>query len=262
MEDKMVELERLFAVVAAIGLGTVPLAAAAAPISSSLSLTARAEAGPESAASTDSASWTTTPQPLSVSVRARADDVVGEGYAEAFGSADATWAADGLSGSVVFTKVGWDAASVGPARVSLFNEPTPDWSYSFSADSDGVFQIDYTVAGAGNLFGLMGWRIYWTGSGGDILTDLDPFTPDRAGSATRDLTAGQTYTVRLANSALLNGPEGLFIRGSMDGSFNWRITPAGTPVSEPGSATLVAAAALALLLAARRRTGRGVPARR
>ncbi len=243
-EDDMLELERTLAIAAAIGLGAVSMAAPAAPISSTLSLTAFAQAGPESATDTQSASWTTPLQPLSVSVRARANDVVGEGYAEAFGSAQATWAADGLSGNVTFT-IGWDTANGYASAVDLRGSGG-DWRYTFVADTDGVFSIDYSVTASGNSFGLWGWFVRWDGLGGDILTTLDAFNPSLVGSASRPLTAGQTYTIALQNNANLSGPDGLFSSASMDGLFNWRIVPTVNQVSEPSALALLLTCALAL----------------
>lgn len=231
---------------------TAPVVASAVPISSSLSLTARAVAGPEEVTRTDAASWGVPLSPLTVSVDAYAVDSVGEGYANAFGSGGATWAADGLSGTVSFTNVGWDVANGRSSAVDLRSGGS-DWTYTFVADTDGVFSIDYSVVGRGDLFGLWGWYVGWSGVGGDILSVLDAFQPTRSGTASRELAAGQTYTIRLWNNANLAGDQGLFSAGSMSGLFDWRITPAPSTVPEPGSLSLVFAASLALFALRRRR---------
>lgn len=240
----------------AIGLAISP-ATHAGPISSSMSLAARAVAGPEMATSTDTASWGVPLSPLAVSVSAYAVDAVGEGYASAFGSGTATWAADGLSGTVSFTNVGWDVANGRSSSVDL-RWGGDDWTYTFVADSDGVFSIDYQVVGLGsNLFGLWGWYIAWSGLGGDILSVLDPFDPNRSATASRDLTAGETYTVSLRNNANLAGEAGLFSAARMNGLFNWRITAAPNAVSEPGSLALLLAATLVALAMRGRAARRG-----
>ncbi|GAB4471101.1 MAG: hypothetical protein OHK0044_14070 [Burkholderiaceae bacterium] len=177
-----------------------------------MSLAAHAVAGSEEASSTDTASWGVPLSRLAVSVSAYAVDAVGEGYASAFGAGTATWAADGLSGTVSFTDVGWDVANGRSSSVDLRSGGN-DWTYTFAADSDGVFSIDYQVVGVGsNLFGLWGWYIGWSGLGGDILSVLDPFDPKRNATASRDLTAGETYTVSLRNNANLSGGRGCSAR--------------------------------------------------
>ncbi|EHR71515.1 GC-motif protein sorting domain protein [Burkholderiales bacterium JOSHI_001] len=83
-----------------------------------------------------------------------------------------------------------------------------------------------------------------------INSSYDVFDPTRVGIFTAGLTAGQTYTVSLANNANVAGDNGSTLHGAMNGQFNWHIEQQAVP--EPGSAALAALALLALLATRRR----------
>lgn len=205
----------------------------AAPVSATLAVQASATAsgGPnDTQLSTDA--WGA---PLStLNALATATSSSTSGSVSVSGAATASWASNGLSGSVNFDNFGWSFFGTG-GDASL-NGAT-NWTYSFVADGDGLFTMNYDVLGSGDTFGLWGWNIFINGT--DYLT-LNSSDPTVSGFITEDIFDGQTYTVSLINNANISSPGNVDrLIGSMDGSFNWTIRTSGNPVPEPSSLLLL-----------------------
>jgi hypothetical protein len=108
----------------------------------------RADADMEiSDSESDSDGWIGVPTPLSVQVLAEGGADGFESFANVGGLAEAFWAPDGSSGSVLFDDYGWDVSVSDAAYSVKLNEhgDGDDWTYTFVADADGVFSMEYLV---------------------------------------------------------------------------------------------------------------------
>lgn len=230
----------------------LPMTAAHATvvISSSVSMEANAKAGSGLPLATvsNSASQGATLNPLSTSASATSAVPGTDVSVTTQGSVAATWASAN-QGQVVFRSVGWISQDVGAGGEAYLHTGAPDWSYSFTAESNGLFTLAYNIStdpSTTNDFGLNGF-IFLDPAGTphylDVY-DLGPFP--LSGSLSTPVLAGNSYTVSLDNSANIFG--GLGTETSlMDATFNWSISS----VPEPGTLALFGLGALGL--AARRR---------
>lgn len=199
-------------------------------------------------ASASGQSWSATPKTLSASLDTSAADSSGH-VDKITGSVTALWNSAN-SGSVSFTDYGWSLADPGSAELTGFGQFN-DWTYTFTADADGLFTMDYDVTATGKKFGLFGWGITMPGRGGKLFEN--PSDPTASGSWSTALVAGQTYQARLTVGANIS-TNGRNTVGSMDGEFDWHITPDVAPVPEPANgALLLAGLALAGVATSRRR---------
>ena len=237
----------------------------ATPISASMSLTALAQldcptkpnpCGTSSFYTTNTSSdaWGTLLDPLNINASTTINAATGAALTVS-GSAFATWTNGGNNGTISFDNYGWTttgASSADKEEYGSLKTGGPDWTYTFKADASGNFTMNFDVTGSGDLFGLWGWNILWSGpGGGDPLTVPFGTDPDQSGTFVRSILAGQTYTVGLKNGTTIKSSGTTFADGSMDGVFTFIIDPPG-PVPEPGSIALLVAS-LASLGVLRRR---------
>jgi len=221
----------------------------ATPISASMSLTALAQldcptkpnpCGTSSfyTTNTSSAVWGTLLDPLHVGASATIDAATGAALTVS-GSAFANWGAGGNSGTISFDNYGWTttgATSADKEGYASLETGGPDWTYTFKADFNGTITMDFNVVGSGNLFGLWGWNILWSGpGGGDPLTFPDGTNPDQSGTFVRSILAGQTYTIGLQNGSTIKSSGTTFPDGSVDGTFEFVIKDPPSNIPEPGS---------------------------
>jgi hypothetical protein len=166
---------------------------------------------------------------------------------EAYGNA--SWAADGNSGSVRAGRV-LNIADEGD--LTWGDSYVPLWIYIFRADFDGQLKVQYDIVGSGDMLGFNGWHINWSGEGGgaELMDFLDP---SASGTFTRNIVAGQVYSLGLDDSAGLTAAGGLHV--AVTGAFDFVMTPTASDVPEPGNLALFGIAFAGLLGAARRKSG-------
>lgn len=129
------------------------------------------------------------------------------------------------SGTVTWRNMGWTTNTIVQtgSKLNSFVSNAPVWEYTFRADGDGTFVLNYNVSSTGDPFGLLGLVIEWSGAGGGL--DLtNAYNPAANGTFTASLTAGTTYTIGLANSG--NIFTAAFDRqhsDHMNADFDWNI---------------------------------------
>lgn len=164
-------------------------------------------------------------------------------------AASASWTNAG-QGAVAWRGMGWNhnTFTSSGSKLNGFVIPGPVWSYTFTATANNFFVMNYDVRGTGNVFGLLGVVIQWSGPGGNL--DLtNPYNPAANGVFTRSLTAGNTYTVGLYNGGnIFTAPLRRTDFGYMDADFSWHVSA----VPEPSS--LVALSLAATVMLRRRRS--------
>jgi len=189
-----------------------------------------------------SASQLGTLNPYSGSLSVQDSDPVNAGHSvTATSAASASWV-DAGHGSVAWRNMGWKFDTVTNAEATLngFVLSAPVWSYTFKADQNGSFHLNYDVRGMGDTFGLLGLQIDWSGvEGGLSLVNVSD--PTTSGTFSRPLVAGETYTVGLSNMANVFVNQDPTTRsGHMDADFGWRIQTVPEPTTLVGFAGLVA----------------------
>jgi hypothetical protein len=229
--------------------GAVP-ALAATSLSGSMNLTAFASmaGGTKTATDTDSDSFSGAPAVMGVFAVATATDGTTGGLLTAIGQGISSGTAN--SGSIHFQNYGWTFGAPDRADrdelVSLNDHSGgPDWSYTFTADHAGTIDLDYDVfltdgTAGGSAFGLWGWSIGWTGTGGGMLPGGTAFDPTASGVFSRALVGGETYTISLFNGTNVSTPEsfqpGTDPLARMSGNFVYTIRDS---VPEPASWALM-----------------------
>jgi hypothetical protein len=173
----------------------------------------------------ETTSWTATPAGLSLGAMASSPDGAGNPNS-AYENGSATWAADGSSGTVSLG-IGWNLTDADGANTNL---SSADWSYTFTAEESGSFNLSYNVTASGYTFGLWGWSLaddLDSGSGAPVTNAFDPTT---SGLFVGGITDGNTYTVSLSNNGnIYSDGGGVSAVGSASGTFDWSITPSAVP---------------------------------
>ncbi len=220
--------------------------AMATPDSSSMSFGVSVTAvGGATGTDAHSDSWTGTPSVIQASANAFSSDANGA-QSQAFASGISSIAADGNSGIMNMT-FGWYDVDASSSATNL--SITPDWTYTFTSDVTGTFNLDFSVTGNGSdLFGLQGWYEsdnFDTPLGSTNGSALDPTA---SGSLFGDVTQGQTYTVRLSNNGNIFSSGAYNATATAVGDFSFDITGTSNSVPDKGSTVLlVGLAAVALL---------------
>jgi hypothetical protein len=206
---------------------------------------------PGGVAATDgeTSSWTGTPTPLTTS--ATSTVVVGPGNgvpSTAFASTTATWAPDGNSGSVTLTW-GWDSNGSTIIQTSL----APAWTYQFTADVTGTFNLNYSITATGDTGDLNGIGVFDTfDSDFGTTPPFNVVDPTASGVYSGDITSGNNYYIEVYNTGNFNS-DGLVANGSATADLTFEITPSSASVPDYGSTALLVALGVAASLIVGRR---------
>jgi PEP-CTERM motif len=207
-------------------------AGATTPVSGALNAVANSTINDTTISDLQNFSWSGVPTTLSTSVLATV--VNGGDFITTSGDATASWASPD-AGSVTFLDYGWNFSVNDPTTTLSASNLTQgrggdDWTYTFTATSNGTIILTYnsTFSGGNDAFGLWGWNVDFSGSGSGFPV-LSANDPTQDGVFTGILVAGQTYTIGLNGNPNIstNGP--IDISGYMNGSFSWQITASGVP---------------------------------
>lgn len=214
----------------ALLLAAVAPAQATIVVSSAISLRANADAdGSSLVTDTSSVAQGGTINPLGA-ISVSATSTSGGATAQAFATVGATWSS-AAAGQVVFDNVGFSSTAVQSGSAST--NSGLDWEYVFIATATGLFNIDFDVsidAQTTEAFGLNGI--------GFFLNNLfeDVFFPNTSGSISRNIVAGNQYSVKFVNGSNISG--GLGNRTAlMDATINWNMDSAAVP--EPSTLALL-----------------------
>ena len=225
----------------AFGLAWVGQAAALpTPISSSISLQADADAGSGTVTDSDTDAQGATLNPLAAAASAMA--VSGSASVTAHATGAATWVS-AAQGQVLLSDIGWETVNVSSGSATLTGGT--DWTYSFVADTTGTFTLKWGISGSGtpDTFGLNGFLFHFSGSPNQT---LDVTT---AGSLTRSIISGNTYTAQIENEANIAGGLGTRI-ADLTGTFAFNITTVAA-VPQPAALVLLSVGVLWIALVRR-----------
>ena len=202
----------------------------------------------------DNQSWTGTPSSLSANAVATGASDNGS-TTTVYNHSAATWAADGNSGTVT-VNYGWSANTHDVATAVGTGSIDPlyglAWSYTFTADTSGLFVMNASIVGTGSspdpsviypMFGLMGFDVIGTAFMPLGVNSLDPTV---SGTITQWLDQGQTYTMILRNGGNVSG--GLGVRDAdLHAEFNWSLPGATNAVPETASSLVLLLGGLAAI---------------
>ncbi len=255
-------MTKYYAVVAAVVVGLVGSADAATPLFGQLQSVVEASyaTGHFHDIAARRVQWLTVPGSLGYNIDAIPTSNSGS-MLQAHTTSEAHWANDALSGYVTLD-FGWSfdiLPGVGDEGVAAYlNADNPNWTYQFTATSNGVFDVTYDVIGVGDTVGLGGWNLL--ANNAIVLALQNNQNPTAGGHFVTSLTAGQTYSFQLksnmfrASTGVLNG-----VHGNVTGNFVWKIIEGAVPgaVPEPASWAMFLMG-FGIMGAGLRRRGRGL----
>lgn len=202
-------------------------AAATIPLTGELYMEANARVGATTSGDFGGDNWSGAPFFLSAGISA---NVFVGGGAAADAGGDANWAS-AEAGDFNFDLGGSAGASADYDWSSLGR-----WYYTFTAETDGTFNLDYAFAGAAADLAEASWVLFWSGPEGNFGgVDLSGVL---AGSVSRALLAGQTYEAQVAMSIGARSPSTPAFR-SVSGDFAWSIGAPTAAVPEPATWALL-----------------------
>ncbi len=208
-------------------LSLAAVSASATPIGSTV--TADSVLSPGSTV-TNTASWSGTPQSISAFAYNSSGQNSLFSYADAY-----NWAADGNSGSVMLQAT-WNLVD----GLSYAAAENTKWEYSFTADANGLFELNYLVTLNGrNTFGLNGFYL-----SGDLGNGY--FADGDSGVFSANVLAGTTYTVGLRTNANISGNNLSGWDGSLVGLFNFKMSGSASVPDTANTLGLIAVAFAAL----------------
>jgi hypothetical protein len=183
--------------------------------------------GGSSVIGTDSDVAAGLPTTLSVSASATSTGPNGDVSVAATGSSQ--WF-DVNSGTISMYQAR-DITMVAGIGAAYFNRLDPAWEYDFTAGSNGSFDIDYDLVGAGGTFGIYGWALYINGSYVTLFGAV--VDPTMSGTYSYALTGGTDYAVQLLALGNIRGSVLPEYDATLTGDFDWNITADAVP--EPAS---------------------------
>jgi hypothetical protein len=210
------------------------------------------------------AAWTGAPTDLSVTTQIRSSAAA---EVTARGRTDAHWDLATQTGFVRLSDRGWLvddsralSTQVGVSLVSSL--AAPDWNYSFVADGDGIFLIQFDLSASGAATGLGSWDLAVSVDGGPAVVrnllrvGAAPAGVHSSGGHEEALQAGRTYSISLLNNEGFNeSPVIQRTRNATErGTFNWSITEAAVPEPSTWLLMLTGFGALGSALRRARRT--------
>lgn len=214
-------------------LALAAVSASATPIGSTVTAVSLLDPG---STITNTASWSGTPQTITAFAYNSSGQNSLFSYVDAY-----NWAADGNSGTVMLQST-WNLVN-GLSHASA--EPS-EWEYTFKADANGLFELNYLVTITGqNTFGLNG--IYLTGDLG-----YGYFAKGDSGVFSANVLAGTTYTVALRTHANIASSNLSGWDGTLVGLFNFKLTGSAS-VPDTASTLGLLAVSLAVLAGLRRK---------
>lgn len=242
----------LSAAVIAAGVAAAGAAEAVVPLSGQINFAAYATLDGATVNDADSVAWTGAPPP-SASAAAVAIASGSSGLLAAYQLGSAHW---GANAGYYNMHQGLDAqwSGITDFAYGVAVAPAPDWSYTFQAEGDGVFTLDWDLTATGFDLSLIWFLVSWSD---------EPFGQPHApadfgfrfvGSLSKAIQAGQTYTVAITHGAALSGTTTPLGQHSGAGVFNYAITETAA-VPEPAAwALMIGGFGLAGLGLRRRRT--------
>jgi hypothetical protein len=216
------------------------------------------------------ASWSgsvTSPLDASADAYQSVDDSTGSGFSHATANASATWAANGLSGTMDYNYTmasNWDPAILGGVNnVPLPLGDTTIWEYQFTAEKTGDFVLNFSTSVSGQPFGFKSFALGGIISTTDTYLDTStggsgPAGLDNTGQFLGLVTAGDSYDIYLggAENNYSGGGSDLNWSGASSGDFSWTLPGGSNSVPDGGATAAMLGMGVAGLACLRRRFAR------